>query len=73
LEALLLAGEENAVAQVLLNDPVGIAEERRRYPMKEAARRDRDLAEQRVGAPTQRIPPVGAVLRELGFRVKSWD
>jgi 5-methylcytosine-specific restriction protein A len=46
LEALLLAGDENAVARLLQDEPVGIAEERRRYLMAAAVRRDRDLVEQ---------------------------
>jgi hypothetical protein len=46
LEALLLAGDENAVARLLHDEPVGIAEERRRYLMTEVVRRDRDLVEQ---------------------------
>jgi 5-methylcytosine-specific restriction protein A len=46
LEALLLAGDENAVARLLRDEPAGIAEERRRYLMTEVARRDRDLVEQ---------------------------
>ena len=46
LEALLLAGDENAVATLLREEPAGIAEERRQYLMTEVARRDRDLVEQ---------------------------
>jgi hypothetical protein len=46
LEALLLAGDEDAVARLLGEEPAGIAEERRRYLMTEVARRDRDLVEQ---------------------------
>jgi hypothetical protein len=46
LEALLLAGDENAVARLLQDEPAGIAEERRRYLMTEVVRRDRDLIEQ---------------------------
>ncbi len=46
LEALLLTGDEDAVARLLRDEPVGIAEERRRYLMTEAARRDRNLVEQ---------------------------
>jgi len=46
LEALLLAGDENAVARLLQDEPAGIAEERRRYLMTEVARRDRGLVEQ---------------------------
>jgi 5-methylcytosine-specific restriction enzyme A len=45
LEALLLAGDESAVAQLLKDEPSGIAEERRRYLMTEVVRRDRDLVE----------------------------
>lgn len=43
LEALLLAGDEDAVARLLHDEPAGIAEQRRRYLMMEAVRRDRDL------------------------------
>jgi hypothetical protein len=43
LEALLLAGDEDAVARLLQDEPAGIAEERRRYLMSEVVRRDRDL------------------------------
>jgi 5-methylcytosine-specific restriction protein A len=46
LEALLLAGDENAVARFLREEPAGMAQERRRYLMTEVARRDRDLVEQ---------------------------
>jgi 5-methylcytosine-specific restriction protein A len=46
LEALLLAGDENAVAQLLREEPAGMAEERRRYLMTEAVRRDRDLVKE---------------------------
>jgi 5-methylcytosine-specific restriction protein A len=46
LEALLLAGDENAVARLLQDESVGIADERRRYLMTQAVRRDRDLVEQ---------------------------
>ena len=45
LEALLLAGDENAVARLLKEESVGIAEERRRYLMTAAVRRDRDLVD----------------------------
>src|SRR5262249_21885785 len=45
LEALLLAGDENAVAGLLRDEPAGIADERRRYLMTEIIRRDRDLVE----------------------------
>jgi hypothetical protein len=46
LEALLLTGDEGAVAQLLRDEPVGMAEERRQYLLSQAARRDRALAEQ---------------------------
>lgn len=46
LEALLLAGDNEAVARLLQDEPAGIAEERRRYLMTEVVRRDRDLVEQ---------------------------
>jgi hypothetical protein len=46
LEALLLAGDEEAVSQFLKDEPAGIAESRRRYLMSEVARRDRGLVEQ---------------------------
>jgi hypothetical protein len=46
LEALLQAGDEDAVARLLQDEPAGIAEERRRYLMTEVARRDRNLVEQ---------------------------
>jgi 5-methylcytosine-specific restriction enzyme A len=46
LEALLLAGDEDAVARLLQDEPAGIAEERRRYLMTEVIRRDRELVEQ---------------------------
>ena len=46
LEALLLAGDEDAVARLLRDEPAGIAEERRRYLMSEVVRRDRDLVHQ---------------------------
>ena len=45
LEALLLAGDEAAVAQFLRDEPAGIAESRRRYLMSEATHRDRGLVE----------------------------
>jgi len=45
LEALLLAGDENAVARFLHNEPAGMAEERRQYLITEVTRRDRDLVE----------------------------
>src|SRR5262249_26511112 len=44
LEALLLAGDENAVARLLHQEPAGLAEERRRY-LVEVVHRDRDLVE----------------------------
>ena len=43
LEALLLAGDEEAVTRLLRDEPAGIAEKRRRYLMTEVVRRDRDL------------------------------
>jgi 5-methylcytosine-specific restriction protein A len=46
LEALLLAGDEQAVASLLVDEPAGIADERRRYLMQAAVRRDRDLVEE---------------------------
>jgi 5-methylcytosine-specific restriction protein A len=46
LEALLLAGDEAAVARLLQDEPVGIAEERRQYLMSEVVRRDRGLVEE---------------------------
>jgi hypothetical protein len=46
LEALLLAGDENAVGRLLRNEPAGMAEERRAYLLTEAAHRDRDLVEE---------------------------
>jgi 5-methylcytosine-specific restriction enzyme A len=46
LEALLLAGDENAVALLLREEPAGMAQERRHYLMTEVARRDRDLVEE---------------------------
>jgi hypothetical protein len=46
LEALLLAGDEQAVASLLKDEPAGIADERRRYLMQAAVRRDRDLVEE---------------------------
>jgi 5-methylcytosine-specific restriction enzyme A len=46
LEGLLEAGDRDAVALLLQDEPVGIAEERRRYLMTAAFRRDRDLVEQ---------------------------
>ena len=45
LEALLLAGDENAVARLLHQEPAGLAEERRQY-LVEVVHRDRDLVEQ---------------------------
>jgi predicted restriction endonuclease len=41
----LLAGDEQAVASLLRDEPAGIADERRRYLMQTAVRRDRDLVE----------------------------
>jgi 5-methylcytosine-specific restriction enzyme A len=46
LEALLLAGDNDAVARLLRDEPVGIAEKRRKYLMTEVVRRDRTLVEQ---------------------------
>jgi 5-methylcytosine-specific restriction protein A len=46
LEALLLAGDEEAVTRLVRDEPAGIAEERRRYLMTEVVRRDRDLVDQ---------------------------
>ena len=46
LEALLLAGDETEVANLLRNEPAGIADERRQYLMTTATRRDRDLVDQ---------------------------
>jgi 5-methylcytosine-specific restriction enzyme A len=46
LEALLLAGDEDAVTRLVRDEPAGIAEERRRYLMTEVVRRDRDLVDQ---------------------------
>jgi hypothetical protein len=40
---MLLAGDEEAVAGLLRDEPAGIAEERRRYLMSAAKRRGRDL------------------------------
>jgi hypothetical protein len=46
LEALLLAGNERAVARLLQDEPAGMAEERRAYLVEEVLRRDRDLVEE---------------------------
>jgi predicted restriction endonuclease len=46
LEALLLAGNEDAVSRLLREEPAGIAEKRRSYLMTEVVRRSRDLVEQ---------------------------
>jgi len=46
LEALLLSGDERAVAELLRDDPAGIAEQRRGYLMTAVPRRDRSLVEQ---------------------------
>jgi hypothetical protein len=46
LEALLLAGDEVAVASLLRDEPSGIADERRRYLMTVVPRRDRDLVDE---------------------------
>ena len=43
LEALLYAGDEQAVARLLRDGPSGLAEERRVYLAREAVRRDREL------------------------------
>jgi hypothetical protein len=43
LEALLLAGDDAAVAKLLRDEPSGLVEERRRYLTIEAGRRDREL------------------------------
>jgi 5-methylcytosine-specific restriction enzyme A len=43
LEALLLAGNESAVARLIREEPAGMAEERREYLITEVLRRDRDL------------------------------
>jgi hypothetical protein len=45
LEASILSGDEASVARLLHDEPAGIAEERRRYLMERAARRDRALVE----------------------------
>jgi len=42
----LLAGDEQAVASLLVEEPAGIADERRRYLMQTAVRRDRDIVEE---------------------------
>jgi len=46
LEALLLAGNEKAVARLLKDEPAEMAEERRAYLAEEVLRRDRDLVEE---------------------------
>ena len=46
LEALLLAGNETAVARLLRDEPAGMAEERRTYLVTEVLRRDRDLVKE---------------------------
>jgi 5-methylcytosine-specific restriction protein A len=46
LEALLLAGDESAVERLLLDEPAGMAEERRQYLVAEVVRRDRNLVEE---------------------------
>jgi hypothetical protein len=46
LEALLLAGDDAAVARLLRDESSGLAEERRRYLMIAAGRRDRELVSQ---------------------------
>jgi hypothetical protein len=45
LEALLLAGDKNAVARLIQDEPAGMAEERRHYLATEVVGRDRDLVE----------------------------
>lgn len=45
LEALLLAGDEDAVAVLMRDEEPGLAEERRRYLTTEASRRDRQHVE----------------------------
>lgn len=45
LEALLLAGDEAMVSKLLLDEPAGVAEERRRYLLSRVVRRDRELVE----------------------------
>jgi hypothetical protein len=44
LEALLLAGDDDAVARLLHDEPAGMAEERRQY-LTQVARRDHELVE----------------------------
>lgn len=46
LEALLLAGDETTVSRLLVDEPAGIADERRRYLISRVVRRDHDLVEQ---------------------------
>ena len=46
LEAVLLSGDEDAVSRLLIDEPAGIADRRRRYLLTDAVRRDRDLVEQ---------------------------
>ena len=43
LEALMFAGDEEAVARLLREEPSGLAAERRAYLTREAVRRDREL------------------------------
>ena len=45
LEALLLAGDEASVSRLLVEEPAGIADERRRYLMSRVIRRDREHVE----------------------------
>lgn len=45
LEALLLAGDKNAIARLIQDEPAGMAEERRHYLVTEVVSRDRDLVE----------------------------
>lgn len=46
LEAMLMSGDEEAVARLLVDEPAGIVEERRRYLMSRAIQRDRQLVEE---------------------------
>lgn len=46
LEALLLSGDESMVTRLLVDEPAGIADERRRYLMSRVVRRDRELVEE---------------------------
>ena len=73
LEALLLAGDEDAVARLLREEPAGIAEERRRYLMTEVARRDRDLVEAAPKSLRWRVPNLrlGAAPQLRGRTMRS--